>query len=983
MIQEINDNLIIVHQNIRSLRKNFDLFLTEMAANNLSPQIIIFTEIWISSDETNIFNIPDYNAIFKCNNQYRSGGVAMFVKKSIGQFNFVEIQTQTADAILISFSYLGKQLHILALYRFLFHSIANFVDEFRDQLNNINNITLDTRNLFWIGDINIDISELKDSILVDYYKTLMSENGLECILNEPTRITEQSQTCIDHVFVRVANKNMLEVSATVIPADITDHCMIQVVCVVRGESRSGGDLLPPPFPSTRYRTDYVLLKQLFDNADWSPVYMQVDASAAFDEFFVILHNFILQSRVECVDKHDKNNCKKLKPWINNVTCMKIKRKNHLFKLTKKHPGNEVLMKYYKTYKNKLHNDIKNLKNNYYKQKFNDCKGDSKATWRLINKLTGQNRETGKHIKLEINNILYNDSCIIANEFNRFFLNVVNKLDLNSETPAHFSTLHYKNKFNSKWQVKSMFIGPVLPGELLKVINSLKNNTSPGIDDISSGLVKAIASQIVDILSYLINFSFQSGVFPSKLKEAVIIPLFKNGSMEQCNNYRPISLLSCFSKIYEKIMKQKLIDFLHSTDFFSSKQFGFRMGMSTENALLNFMTDVHNGLNRGKCVSGVFLDIKKAFDTVNHGILLDRLYNCGIRGTLHKWFKSYLIGRKQCVKILTEYSDMEEIKSGVPQGSVLGSILFIIYINTLCDGKLKGKITSFADDTAICYVEETWNEVKMAMTEDLEALQWWFTTNCMLLSPEKTKFINFNLRKEINIFNQINYKCADCLTKQTACITKKCAVVERTNVIKYLGMQVDSEVNWKAHITKLKSKMNGIIRQFYFLRGMTNQQVMRTLYFALVQSRIQYGIVLWGGSFNTFINLIYLQQKHIIRLIAFKNKCEHSRPLFNELNILPLKHLFVFKVLRLFFEISGDAPLNDNTFRMKLRNVNTSVVPKPYNSFFTRTYNFIAPRMFNKLPANIKEIKTKYVFIRELRKWISHLDDVEHLLAIQH
>ncbi len=223
------------------------------------------------------------------------------------------------------------------------------------------------------------------------------------------------------------------------------------------------------------------------------------------------------------------------------------------------------------------------------------------------------------------------------------------------------------------------------------------------------------------------------------------------------------------------------------------QFGFREGLSTESALKHFMDDVYFGLNTEKKVSGIFLDIKKAFDTVDHRILLKKLYSCGIRGNVHSWFVSYLSKRKQVVKLGSIFSDFGYIKSGVPQGSVLGIILFLIYINDLCNANLKGNLTSFADDTALCYVEKSWTDIELAMNSDLEAIQWWFSNNNMLLSPEKTKYINFSLREEQEFNNDIIYKCVDCLCQNTICLNN-CAVVLRTNSIKYLGLILDSGVS---------------------------------------------------------------------------------------------------------------------------------------------------------------------------------------------
>jgi hypothetical protein len=699
-------------------------------------------------------------------------------------------------------------------------------------------------------------------------------------------------------------------------------------------------------------------------------------------FFNLLVYFIDQSKVEI-------NCKKkvfnkIKPWMNDFICFKIRKRDHIFHLIKRHPNNEKLKNYYKKYRNSLHENIKKLKNDYYKNKFEKCNGSSKETWKLLNDLTGQSKKKDQVFKLKINNVMTEDSLAVANEFNTYFLEIVNNLEIdNANSVSNLHSLEYKNIFSEKIQAKTIFIDPVLPADLITVVKTLKNNTAPGIDGISALLIKEILPEIMNVLLFAINLSFTTGVFPEKLKHAIVVPIFKSGLKSECCNYRPISLLSCFSKVYEKIMKNKLLSFLEGTHFFSKKQFGFRTSMNTENALLNFMLGVYDGLNEGKKVSGLFLDIKKAFDTVDHTLLLSKLFNIGIRGVAHEWFNSYLIGRKQCVKINSVFGEMGTIKSGVPQGSVLGATLFIIFINDLCEGKFFGNLTSFADDTALCYSEDNWQIVQQAMNKDLEALKWWFTVNRLVLSAEKTKYINFTLKNSFNFVDNIKYKCTLCLSRHTTC-NLKCATVNQTKIIKYLGLQVDEELGWKFHLNKLKDKINMALRYFYFLRELSNSQVLRMLYFALIQSRLEYGIVFWGNTYESYTKPIYLQQKHALRLILYKRKCEPSRPLFIDQKIFSLKYLYVYKVLNLFCIVHGNIPRNVNEYKNKLRNPNQFLVSKPNNTFFTKTFSFIAPKFYAKLPINLKVlINNKQLFLSKVKKWLFQLENIDDLFQILH
>jgi hypothetical protein len=381
------------------------------------------------------------------------------------------------------------------------------------------------------------------------------------------------------------------------------------------------------------------------------------------------------------------------------------------------------------------------------------------------------------------------------------------------------------------------------------------------------------------------------------------------------------------------------------------------------------------------VSGLFLDIQKAFDTVNHQILLQKLYDCGVRGVAHAWFSSYLNNRQQCVKINGVFSDMGTIRHGVPQGSVLGATLFLVYVNDLCSGRFKGQITAFADDTALSYVSSNWSESESKILSDLETLKWWFSKNKLVLSTMKTNCINFSLRNSVEFENKIMYKCLNCLNSRSVCI--KCSEISGVKEVKYLGVILDSELNWKNHILKMKAKLLSGIRLFYYLREVCSIQTLRCLYYALVNSRLEYAIVAWGGTYRSTIIPIEKIQKWYVRLILMKNSREPSHPCFVNLKILPLRCIYIYKVLKAFFLKSGNLPSNINFFRIGLRNASNFRVPKPNITYFTKTFNYTAPRLFNKLPKNIKCIKNICKYLNSVKHWLlgKNREEVEELLSI--
>jgi hypothetical protein len=496
-----------------------------------------------------------------------------------------------------------------------------------------------------------------------------------------------------------------------------------------------------------------------------------------------------------------------------------------------------------------------------------------------------------------------------------------------------------------------------------------NNKAPGYDKITPVIIKKISQYIVDVLVYIFNLSLSTGDFPSELKSAVVTPLFKKKDESQPTNYRPISLLSIFSKLLEKIVKIRMSDFLEKYNFFSKKQYGFQSGLNTGLAVIDFMSQAYNGINEGKVCAGIFVDVIKAFDTVDHKVLLNRMESAGIRGVAQNWFKSYLTGRTQVTKVENVQSCVGEQKVGIPQGSVLSGLLFLIYINSLCNGLFKGRLIAFADDTALFYEADSLIELQNNMQNDINALRWWFTTNLMVMSP-KTKYIIFNLRKNIVLESLLKYHQTNCTFELNRC---RCLDLEQVDEIKYLGLWVDSRLSWKKHVSYLKSKLVNYIRIFYMLRTVCYPDLLRSMYFALINSKIEYGLEIWGGAFSTTIRPIIILQKAFIRIISYKTRLEHTFQLFRNLNILPIRNLYVYKTLKMFFDKSVEKRICH--FHRVSRNRLNVVVPKPNLTTFRKFYLFLAPRFFNILPNDIKECQVKDVFLRLLRKHLMTEEDI--------
>lgn len=325
------------------------------------------------------------------------------------------------------------------------------------------------------------------------------------------------------------------------------------------------------------------------------------------------------------------------------------------------------------------------------------------------------------------------------------------------------------------------------------------------------------------------------------------------------------------------------------------------------------------MNCSKSTMALFVDMTKAFDMVDHDLLLKKLYNAGFRGGIQKWFTSYLKDRKQKVNINGSFSDTRTLKNGVPQGSVLGPLLFLIYINSLFELNLNGLSTAFADDIAFTYQFNTVFECIAKISEDLETLRLWFAEHKLIIS-EKTKLMSFKISN--NVLNDFNlcfhaYDCkkfclpVHCCGKsnfvRSSHCSNNCFKIESVHHYKYLGVLIDHNLNWKDHIQTVKSHMLVVTRKMYLIKPHCSQKVLKSIYYGLAHSKLQYGIASWGGSYSSSFRPLLIAQKHLIRIVCNKNRFNQSWPLFRDLRILPMRHLYVFKVLKEFFKQSGNIP----------------------------------------------------------------------------
>ena len=576
-----------------------------------------------------------------------------------------------------------------------------------------------------------------------------------------------------------------------------------------------------------------------------------------------------------------------------------------------------------------------------------------------------------------------DSKDIAESANSFFANVgqVTEKDIpkvKNVSPERF--LKNRNQFN-------FIIAHISNDEVLDIIKSLPNKAT-GPNSIPLNLLHIIADIIVFPLCHIINTSFSSGIFPEILKVAKVLPFHKGGSTQDLNNFRPISLLSVFDKIIEKIMHKRLYEFLEYHDILFENQFGFRKKNSTIYALIEITERIKESIDNGKFGCGIFIDLKKAFDTVNHKILLTKLEHYGIRNEIFKWFESYLTGRKQYVFFNGESSDLKEITCGVPQGSVLGPLLFLIYINDLPNISQKLKFFLFADDTNLYFESKDLRNMEKIINKELEQLNLWLNVNRLALNISKTNFV---------IFSACNKPIRHNVTLK---INKK-AILQKDH-IKYLGIMIDNHLNWKKHIFNMSKKISRSIGIMYKLREFMDTKMLSNIYYSLIYSHIVYAIQVWGSACDTEINKLLLLQKKAVRMMTNNDKyplvpgpLAPSNPIFRELGVMKIKDIFKLSVAKFIFSCltSHTPPIFHDWFILNhtVHNYNTtsSTIINMTNHFeidnitrtnllhtkYSRLVNYgskmlkvAGPLLWNSLPAHIRHAQSVYSFKNLLKKF---------------
>jgi hypothetical protein len=475
----------------------------------------------------------------------------------------------------------------------------------------------------------------------------------------------------------------------------------------------------------------------------------------------------------------------------------------------------------------------------YEDSLKKFKSKPKKIWEILNTINGKTVKGAKIEEIFNGDVYVNNDKEIAQTFNNFFTTVGTEIS-NSIEPSQTDPLSYIPVNNN---VPNFVINNTGPIHVIDVINSMQNKCSADCNSISMKLVKFVAYEINVPLSHIFQLSIESGIFPDKFKTSRIVPIFKQGDPSVCDNYRPIALVNTFSKILEKMVATDLYNHLDLNKLLYKHQYGFQRKMSTEHNLLQVTNFIGEALNNGEWAVGIFLDLKKAFDTVQHDILLRKLERFGINGVSLAWFKSYLSNRLQCVDINGSLSDLKDIVMSVLQGSSLGPILFLCFINDiyLCTNL---SMFLFADDTNALTRGPDLNNLIDFVNSELHKLSIWFKANKMAVNIKKTKYmifrtknriINLNGKEIFMNFNEPNTEERPELKLNISRVYNEGDKDDRT--IRVLGVLFDEYLSFNEHILHLQQKLAKALFLLNRSKNFLTKKALKLLYFAMFHSHL--------------------------------------------------------------------------------------------------------------------------------------------------
>ena len=946
-----HNSFSLFHVNARSLNRNYDeLNSLLLTINNFKFSAIGITETWLHSTSPPIFDLNNYRMIRADRTAGRGGGVAIYLLDHLKFRMRPDIHIDGAEDLFIEITNeRGKNIIIGVIYRPPNNSMDTFLVKLDDALNAISQ---ESKQIYLMGDFNIDLlSPTNQHTRLRLLNTL-SSFSLHPHINKHTRITSTSSTLIDNIYSNIMDRDFFN---GILYYDISDHLPIFAITTQSNHARDAPNN-NKSHNMRRKETNHniELLKSDLAQEQWLDIFQENNVNDCYEKFI----NKLLFYYDKNIPLVRQKNFKKIKnPWITKGIMTSIVTRNKLYKKALKEPNCKANREKYKKYRNKLTSLIRLSRKMYYSQKIESNKSNTNSLWQIIKDLIGtKTKDTSNTFINEGKEIT--DPEQISNIFNSYFVNIgpnlASKID---DTQDDFK------KYLGQPFHESLVLRPTSNQEILNIVQSLKSSASTGYDGISVNLLKKIIHFIAEPVLYIFNLSITSGACPDSLKIAKVIPIFKKEDSSLVSNYRPISLLPAISKILEKILHARLYDFVTQYNLIDPNQYGFRKFHSTDFAIIQLYDTIIEALSKKEHCVGVFKDLSKAFDTINHLIMTNKLENYGVHGTALSWFEDYLTNRKQYVSFQSKNSQQLNIRCGVPQGSILGPLLFILYINDIVRSSPNLKFILFADDTNILYSHKNMDVLTTTINSELDKVQLWFKCNKLSLNISKTNFM---------YFRNVHTPPVNCNLKiNDVPLTEKLST-------KFLGVTIDANLNWHEHVHSITKSISKNIGILYKLKKLLSTKSLFLLYNALILPFLNYCNIVWGNCSQTEINSLFLLQKKAMRICSQSNYLDHTNPIFQNQKLLKVEDIHTYQTsIFMYKDTTNLLPrsfqsfftLNTNIHSYPTRRSADFHLNNPKTLLAHKSIRHHGPDIWNSLPDTVKSRTSLHSFKASAKKYV--------------
>lgn len=872
----VNDKgLSLMLQNIRSATRNFDNLLVSLKDSGVVFDILCLVETWY--EKGNLPQVDGYCLFQATSGLNKSSGVAILVDKPLNPIKWEpdidSIYSKMFDYCFVSCNLnenLGRRCILGTIYRSPNTSIDLFLDFWETLLNILAACACD---VILTGDLNLNL--LKDvDVHVINFLDINSNAGFRILNKAPTRISGHSSTQLDLFLTNI----MVNTWSYGIDSDLTDHNMVVLVIdLVMAKNKHSFPLKHSSFSYINYRK---VVEELCSK-DFLPA---LNFTNLNDSFLYIINTFksVIERYTSAKGRWDNYNYPK-KDWITSGILKSFKKKKRLKNRLNKDKDNSFLREKYNRYRNTLYMTVKTAKRLFYDTEFSKVSRDSKRSWRMVNDLI--NKDSKKIIDpVRIKNKSTNSLLVDGKEISDY----INVEYTNSGCNNNFDLDCLQN---ISYNTDSAFFWPFSEEEVLNTIKGLKNSSAVSIDKISSRLLKNVLN-VVPVLTTLGNRMLTEGCFPDCLKVGIVNWRYKGGDSDDMGSFRPITFLSPLGKIFEKMICTRMVSFIEKCSLWNDRQFGFRKNRSTEDALLVFLDNAYNGIEAGDFVLAASLDIAKAFDNVSHKLLVLKINRMGFRGVCNTFLKSYLTDRYVITKIGDCLSEPAVLKKGVPQGSVLGPLLFNLFVNDINLGDAVADMIMFADDNLVFSKAKDVYKVVEYLNYGLKVLYDWYTMNGLNLNSRKSVAILIGSTWRLRRVNKVLLK-----------VYIGTCEVNLKNEIKYLGILIDENLNWNAHIRHVISSCNFFVSVFYRLRNILNKSTLMNIFNLMYLPKIRYGLNCYGATHKCRLVALNRNIKKCIRVINFMGYCESTSIIRKLENIDDIYEMHIQGLVKYFMSLN--------------------------------------------------------------------------------